>query len=544
MPRTMAPPSPELSSSFDCAFPPFPQPAPSRSQTPTSGSRPSTRNGHREERGPSRLGKAETNHMYAPLSPRVNGGESIVKRMDTIKPGPFEARSIGMESRPKTPSKDADGGIGRAATVAGWKERSQSRLSQGSSKGHGRSYSVASSHASQSSTHSVGLPAGPKSGMRPPPRPARPEGVDAFLKELQTQDRPRTAPNGSEVRSNTFPIRKASKQATEEIPPLPTQRRPSAPQTVLGPSVGLSTSPPNDTFEEIAPKKRAPPNPFSTRKPSRTGEERPDLRLERTQPMQSNDGYLKSPDNTLHTPSDSASSDGSMSSFDAQTTSSISSTGGSDFVGIDAFLEAKRNEPAQRRGRNEPRAPMSEPKSPERRREASRPREDSSQVNGLNAPMGMSMNFPTRAKDVFHGNSTSSPPNNRSPPRHQRTDPLPPPPAPPAAALSFEAPESPMDPAIQRGLISQRRPSASNKSPPRPTQIRNDIPPIPPAPKFPEIAPALKVPDSTPSAEAVLARKPTTGNKGKCRGCQQPIVGKSVKAADGRLTGRWHKQCK
>ncbi|KAF1989881.1 hypothetical protein K402DRAFT_242203 [Aulographum hederae CBS 113979] len=32
-------------------------------------------------------------------------------------------------------------------------------------------------------------------------------------------------------------------------------------------------------------------------------------------------------------------------------------------------------------------------------------------------------------------------------------------------------------------------------------------------------------------------------SKGKCRGCEKDIYGKSVKAADGRLTGRWHKEC-
>ena len=32
-------------------------------------------------------------------------------------------------------------------------------------------------------------------------------------------------------------------------------------------------------------------------------------------------------------------------------------------------------------------------------------------------------------------------------------------------------------------------------------------------------------------------------SKHVCRGCIDPIVGKSVKAADGRLTGRYHKQC-
>lgn len=36
--------------------------------------------------------------------------------------------------------------------------------------------------------------------------------------------------------------------------------------------------------------------------------------------------------------------------------------------------------------------------------------------------------------------------------------------------------------------------------------------------------------------------RPTTA-KGDCRGCSKPITGKSVSSADGRLTGRYHKEC-
>lgn len=35
---------------------------------------------------------------------------------------------------------------------------------------------------------------------------------------------------------------------------------------------------------------------------------------------------------------------------------------------------------------------------------------------------------------------------------------------------------------------------------------------------------------------------PTT-SKGPCRGCGEQIIGKSISSADGRLTGRYHKQC-
>ena len=48
-------------------------------------------------------------------------------------------------------------------------------------------------------------------------------------------------------------------------------------------------------------------------------------------------------------------------------------------------------------------------------------------------------------------------------------------------------------------------------------------------------------------ADDHVLRKPrnrsTTGTKPTCRGCGYRIEGKSIKAADGRLTGRWHKSC-
>ena len=39
------------------------------------------------------------------------------------------------------------------------------------------------------------------------------------------------------------------------------------------------------------------------------------------------------------------------------------------------------------------------------------------------------------------------------------------------------------------------------------------------------------------------SRKPKKPSKGNCRGCGELIHGKSVSSADGRLTGRYHKQC-
>jgi hypothetical protein len=74
-------------------------------------------------------------------------------------------------------------------------------------------------------------------------------------------------------------------------------------------------------------------------------------------------------------------------------------------------------------------------------------------------------------------------------------------------------PESPIDPAIHAGVVSpipSRNPARSQAPPDL------DRRPIP-------------------------RRRATS--KGDCKGCGKPITGKSVSSADGRLTGRYHKEC-
>ena len=69
---------------------------------------------------------------------------------------------------------------------------------------------------------------------------------------------------------------------------------------------------------------------------------------------------------------------------------------------------------------------------------------------------------------------------------------------------SLLSPESPMDPAIQGGSLS-----------PLPSRNQTRSAPI---------------------------RRPTTA-KGSCKACGEAIRGKSVSSADGRLSGKYHKQC-
>lgn len=198
-------------------------------------------------------------------------------------------------------------------------------------------------------------------------------------------------------------------------------------------------------------------------------------------------------------------------------------------------------------------------------------------------------------------------PAQRSPPRNFARPSLPQVPAPPVEQASnlpgvLSPPlESPMDPTMQR---VRSGPGSQNPSQPPPAQqLRPKLPrtntmpqpqqsqakpsPVPNIPSQPMVQPPSYVYDpyqpvaqqptsrgrskssaasqhKAPNAgtsvrplapqpvpppmpqDAPRAQPPTrrgTSVKPMCRGCNKLIEGKSVKAADGRLTGRWHKAC-
>lgn len=93
---------------------------------------------------------------------------------------------------------------------------------------------------------------------------------------------------------------------------------------------------------------------------------------------------------------------------------------------------------------------------------------------------------------------------------------LEPPPPIPADLIS---PDSPTDPAIVQGSVSL---IPENKY--RPPELRS---------------PSMR-PHMTRSA---TAPQPRARPKGRCKGCGEMIMGKSVSSADGRLTGRYHRAC-
>lgn len=104
---------------------------------------------------------------------------------------------------------------------------------------------------------------------------------------------------------------------------------------------------------------------------------------------------------------------------------------------------------------------------------------------------------------------------------------------PPKPPLLDHAPDSPTDPAFRNGHLTPMEPLELH---------RTQTTPEPPAQTF--IKP-VSDPEQDPKGRPMLRSKTTGGNKGQCRGCSKIIAAnqKSVSSADGRLTGRYHKEC-
>lgn len=450
----LPPPSPDLSSNLDCAFPPFlaGADAPAQRGKSVSGA---TLDPRSQQRYPG------PDPLYAPLSPRLNAGQNIAKRMDTIAPGPFDGRAA--ERRPAT--SDGRRNPSQSTEAPSHRRTATQTSARGSPRQqHGRT-SMAST-ASRSSTfsgRSSGLPAHPKAHMRstealpPPPAPPIPEkeseGIDAFLSRLQKETM-QPARAAQETRSKIYPAPQAYSPGAQ---PPSWPRRPSE-ATVLSDDGG-----PN--FDEFPS--------FETRISRRDDE----LHLGTAFSLPTPTFDKPAPLNPLQTPSDSGLSEDSNSSVGFRSTASSRSS------------------------------PPSSQSSGQHSRDVSK----------------ISRAGTASEEAIPRVESPESFMDPRTPPQPKRSDPSRPLGASPFVPFA-EIPESPMDPAIQRGIFYQRRPSEAPVQKGSPEKVA--------PPQQPSNQDAKLQPERRPAA-----------SKGNCRGCSEQIVGKSVKDSSGRLTGRYHKQC-
>ncbi|KAL1297230.1 hypothetical protein AAFC00_004794 [Neodothiora populina] len=419
--------SPQLSSNLDCAFPPFPT---SRS---SSTPKPSKTNASGQGGGSdySTTLHAEPETYIGPRSPRLTGGADVVQRLNTIAHGPFDARRRASDEASSNKSKSPSLVQVSSPTVS---EKEVVGTPSTSQYGLSRQHTAPAFVAVAPPTNSEGKPV--------PQRPVRPEPLDGFLAMLKAE-------------SEGMPKVAAVDMAR------PSSRSRTTPPAVQANGTALTVESSTRKQDVVSP---LPP-------------------LSTVQAL--------SYKNTVHTPSDSASS-----------TSSTRSYTGSGF-----------------------------------RSDLSPPISATSSVSMLSSTLG-DLSFeqdPSIMITDLTSTSQSILLHDGSAEARKMPEPL----APHFNAPSFpmaerlELPGSPVVsvPASHGTWNHSRSPSPAPSSP-------LPLIPLSRGPGNPDVSiDGLNV--QRPSS----AKRPGTATKHHCRGCKEPIVGKSVKAADGRLTGRYHKHC-
>lgn len=457
LPRIQRPPSPKLSSNLDCAFPPFPS------------SRPSTASGSRSRSAgttahASALGEAlhaEPESYTGPRSPMTTGGANVMQRMNTIAPGPFDARRRARQEdeapadRVPSPQSTLLAVPGSATDVEELGTASQDVrpvTPSGTSP---------LSHGKLPSFTAIAPPVN-KEGRPVPQRPVRPEPLDGFLAMLKTETEASETPLGDankmlrpESRSSTCPLTPGLLDSQAQDDSVAT-RRPSehspgiqqiAKAAALPSTSGFTDHPGSDVMESTALEQSVPP-------------------LAPLPAIQT-----QSYEHTAHTPTGSASS-----------TSSIRSYGTSSL-----------------------RSDMSPPISA------------ASSVSMISSSLETSSRVvdPTLMVPSLQLRPKPSKPQLRGPDMSLTV----------VSAVESTASMSPAS-AHQEPLNWPISPS---------TQHPADA--IPQSPDG-----AGEAPKKRPVHRS-STKRPGTATKHHCRGCKEAIIGKSVKAADGRLTGRYHKHC-
>ncbi|KAK4506923.1 hypothetical protein PRZ48_000656 [Zasmidium cellare] len=527
------PPSPELSANLDCAFPPFPTAA-------SSSPRPSTSHGRRtptgSERAPSRAASRLDHVVTAepepfnvePRLPKNNGNESVLQKLNTIKSGPFSTN----KRQGSGDSKDGSAFSGR-------------RPSEPTVESMPTRPSTASSNYSLQRRPSIPASSIPQPSQKktPPPRPERPTEevlsprfLDQFsdepsssILEPQTNDQQRSID-----RSNTYPVQNPNYESEHTRSLSRMRSEPALSGSNRRPSLAHGAASDPSTIPQtqvIAP-----------RSDSRNAN-RVDYRIQDAPPVPR--AVQQYRQDSAHTPSESGSSITSSNNSRSTTNSSGVSPVGSVASSVDAFSPLTFD--SRRYGEDEQmRVPGLNVKSPERPglraeqptqrsppRNVSRPPRETPRkleevsLTPLESPMDpMLLNMQHKAPQ---------PPPGQARPAPLRTQTAPGP---------VPRSQTPQAPAFPKRSFAEESPSRSGSEPEIRPRTPGTASPHSTAPSTRNVSPSSVRPPAIPQGQQMRnhGRRPTNA-KPMCRGCGQMIEGKSVKAADGRLTGRWHKAC-
>ena len=506
--------SPDFTLSQDCAFPPFPS-ATSRSITPKTPSEGRQSSSEDVQIQASR----EPADKHLTLHPRANLGENTIQNINKNIPGPSNMSTKSVDV--KRPSHK------RIVTTDNKHEITQtlnSNVYQLSTSG--------SEYARQNSL--VNTSGGPHSGLTRSisdgpllstgsalPRSFRQVNSATVPAIPQTEQKVTSAvPNFQNTRSNTFPVDYQSRLKEEILDNSHAAQAPPPPQASH--TRGSSVAAANRPLHEIG--SIASYKPFRTQAPptpSVVGNE-PQSKL--TSIPRHGDQNGRQADNAPGVPISSSFTEyGQLNPYHTPT----KSTSSNDSSGSEANSGSSRSSPPRSEKSYHPRKPSG-----------------TSHIDKLMVDIQSTISS-VKAEEEQRPTRRGPPPSFSRPLYARPADPVPQPEG------WMQAPESPMDPAIKSGRFSptpiptdrfHQSQMPPIQSTPHTVEDSNQVSGGPISPRNTATQPIIPFPIDQP-LPSFPKRRTTAASKGSCRGCNEPIKGKSVSSADGRLTGHYHKRC-
>ncbi|KAK3672383.1 hypothetical protein LTR78_007690 [Recurvomyces mirabilis] len=608
MPRMFdpRPPSPEMTGSFDCAFPPFPAPSSVGSdsrpgtagggKTPTPSERAVSRGSSRQ--GSNAGGAERPPWMAGPRSPA--GSDNGMGRANTLKSGPTSSGRQPSDQGSVPPPMDRrrpslssikfgnepppipNEPIPRPSTSHAMRSQTPRQLTAGGSN--------LMANSEMSATIRSGQPSRPE---RPDEDLMSPKFLDELSDEpvvempsIFSPSQP-PVPVRSAERSRTFPVDREDEHDLAQFHDL--HKAPSEPE------LRSRERRPTLTAGSVSDLSHLPQTAYHQRTSSR-GNMRIDPRLQDAPPVPR--PVLQHRKERTHSPSGSGSStasstpslgDSTSSSGPSPVDSAASSLEVSSLLnhGTKRYGEEEgmrvaglnfkvRQDPGMRA--EQPAYRSSPPKNfarPSAPRTVDAPLKSptlpSAEPTPLESPMDPALAQRDPGRNAFEPWQAPAAPQDRlALPTRSNTGPA------PSIAAGEVAQAQQMPPSSTSSSNSDYDPfrapspqphtrarSKSNAAPPRsPTFNMNNAPAMPlptlPSSQYKSSNPGTTARTRSPQPAAVpapppipqdpvrpqpLTRRSTNAVRAVCRGCNKTIEGKSVKAADGRLTGRWHKSC-